>query len=408
MYDKQIKIGAQSYHVFSDDSYLSTRGKTFEPNMVRLFASLIQGTDIVADIGANIGLTSLLFQQIANEVYAFEPSPSTYRILTENLRENGIVKVHAFNIGLGEKETQATITFSEKNRSGGFVSGKIRPDAGHQTESINIDTLDHFFADRTPLPSILKIDVEGFEKYVIEGGLHLLESTQPTVVLEMNHFCLNVLQRITIPDFLDFMRKTFAYLYAVDSDNCSIADCHNEDSAYMVMYEHVVKGRFPNLVAGFDGNLKSKLDTVAATGRRLRAAANRIQSMEGTEPLSNPAGIIKVCIDFEKVRAGETIELPIQVVNQNIETWCSFGKHPVLLSYHWLDADGKMYIYDGIRTELEGGRLEHGETIDQSMTLTVPDEIGAFTLILTLVQEQVCWFEDRGFVCQNLEVDVTA
>jgi hypothetical protein len=87
-----------------------------------------------------------------------------------------------------------------------------------------------------------------------------LQRTRPIVVLEMNHFCLNVLQRITIPDFLDYMRSVFPYLYAVESDNTIIADLHVPDTAYMVMHEHVVKFRFPNLVCGFDSNLRKKLD----------------------------------------------------------------------------------------------------------------------------------------------------
>jgi hypothetical protein len=79
------------------------------------------------------------------------------------------------------------------------------------------------------------------------------------VVMEMNHFCLNVLQRITIPDFLDFMRSVFPYLYAIDTDNKTIADLHQPDPAYMVMHEHVVRFRFPNLAGGFDPILGEKL-----------------------------------------------------------------------------------------------------------------------------------------------------
>lgn len=80
--------------------------------------------------------------------------------------------------------------------------------------------------------------------------------------MEMNHFCLDVLQRITIPDFLDFMRPVFPYLYAIDTDNATIVDLHVPDRAYMVMHEHVVKHRFPNLVGGFDPKLKEKLEAL--------------------------------------------------------------------------------------------------------------------------------------------------
>lgn len=53
--------------------------------MVQLFRALIDSSDTVVDIGANIGLTSILFSGLASNVFSFEPSPSTYNILSENI-----------------------------------------------------------------------------------------------------------------------------------------------------------------------------------------------------------------------------------------------------------------------------------------------------------------------------------
>lgn len=257
---RKIQIDNRQYMVSSDDTYLNAVGRNFEPNMVQLFRNLIEPSDIVADVGANIGLTSLLFSSLAKKTYAFEPSPSTFNILTENLGRNEITNVVAINQGLGERLEDLTITFASNNRSGGFVSSKTRPDAGHTTEEIEINTLDHYFFAQQEAPTFLKIDVEGFEHKVVLGGLELLEKSKPIVVLEMNHFCLNVLQKITIPDFLDFMRKVFPYLYAIEADNSEVVDLHIPDKAYMVMHEHVVHHRFPNLVGGFSPQVGVKLD----------------------------------------------------------------------------------------------------------------------------------------------------
>lgn len=168
--EKQIKIGGSVYAVSSDDNYLESMGDDFEPHMVQLFRALIGPGSVVADVGANIGLTAILFSSLAKQTYAFEPSPSTFRILSENLARNGVANVEAINMGLGNKEETLTITFAQNNRSGGYVSDKIRPETGHVTEEIHIDTLDHFFATREPMPTFLKIDVEGFEQNVVRGG----------------------------------------------------------------------------------------------------------------------------------------------------------------------------------------------------------------------------------------------
>lgn len=169
--NKQIKIGKYSYSITSDDDYLEAVGNNFEPHMVNLYRALVTPEDIVADIGANIGLTAILFSTMAKQTFAFEPSPSTFNILSKNLANNQINNVEAINLGLGHQEENLTITFATTNRSGGYVSDKIRPKAGHTTENIRIDTLDHFFSSKTNTPTFLKIDVEGFEKNVIGGGL---------------------------------------------------------------------------------------------------------------------------------------------------------------------------------------------------------------------------------------------
>lgn len=415
--EKNIKIGDTIYSVASDDNYLDAMGGVFEPHMVQLFRTLIGPGDVVADIGANIGLTVILFSTLASKVYAFEPSPSTYRILVDNLARAGVDNVEAINLGLGHKEESLTITFAKNNRSGGYVSDKIRPETGHVTEDIQIDALDHYFADKESPPNFLKIDVEGFEQNVIKGGMGFLQKNKPTVVMEMNHFCLDVLQRITIPDFLDFMRSAFPYLYAVDTDNLTIVDLHVPDAAYMVMHEHVVKHRFPNLVGGFDPKIKSKLDRLTnsasglgSLGRRIGSArdrlAGKLTELFTTPALTKPAGRIVVKTSVQTVKAGDLFEIPVSLSNESQEIWHGYGDYPVLLSYHWKKQDGSYLVYDGVRTELQNGELAPGNTVDEKLRVIAPSENGTYKLILTAVQEGVFWFEDKGFMCATCSVAV--
>lgn len=393
--EKQIKIGNSVYTVFSDDNYLDAMGNDFEPHMVQLFRALIGPDDVVADIGANIGLTAILFSSLAKHTYAFEPSPSTFSILLGNLAKNSIANVEAINLGLGDKEEVTTITFAYNNRSGGYVSEKIRPETGHVSEEICIDTLDHFFSSKAPAPTFLKIDVEGFELNVIRGGALFLQRVRPVVVMEMNHFCLDVLQRVTVPDFLDFMRSVFPYLYAIDTDNRTIVDLHVPDKAYMVMHEHVVKHRFPNIVGGFGSELKEKL-------QRLEAAA-----IFKTPLLSRPIGKITTQASNTCVKAGSLFEISVSVVNESKETWYGYGDHPVFLSYHWTRNGNDFLIYDGIRTELMKPEVYPGETIEQQICVEAPKVPGKLKLVLTMVQEGVCWFEDRGLNPALLDIEIS-
>lgn len=411
METRNIRIGNKGYRVSSDDQYLAAMGHDFEPHMVQLFRVLVGEKDVVADIGANIGLTALLFSGLARQVYAFEPSPSTFKILHVNLDANGAHNVEAINLGLGQRAETLTITFAKNNRSGGFVSEKIRPSDGHMTEEICIDTLDNFFAANRQPPTFLKIDVEGFEQNVVKGGTGFLAKHKPTVVMEMNHFCLDVLQRITVPDFLDFMRSVFPVLYAIDTDNATAVDLHDPHKAYFVMHEHVVRHRFPNLVGGFSPEIKVKLDALTAGASGVTPVATRLQravhtvmnklvhgQVFGTPPVVQGAGELHVEAFPETMSPGQAVEIAVTVTNKSRGPWHGYGSHPVLLSYHWLNHDGTTFQHDGLRTPLACETVPAGQALNEVVHVLAPEAPGRYQLVLTLVQEGVCWLEDKGFV----------
>ena len=75
--EKKINISEITYIVSSDDNYLEAMGNNFEPHMVKLFCALIDPDDVVADIGANIGLTCL------------GPLKLCHYLLTKGVTENG-------------------------------------------------------------------------------------------------------------------------------------------------------------------------------------------------------------------------------------------------------------------------------------------------------------------------------
>lgn len=256
---RTINIGAATYTVVSDDRYLARMGHDFEPDLLELLGTFMDRSTGVADVGANIGLTTLFFAQNARQVVAFEPSPSTFRFLEQNVAASGHENCLLINCGLGNCRQDSEITFSTQDRSGAYVSTLVRPVRDHVTERVLIDTLDSVWRQR-PVPlDFLKIDVEGFEQEVIEGGLATIERYKPTVVLELNHWCLNAFRRRCVPDFFDFLRGVFPVLHAVDHDNRAIRDLRDNDEAYEVMHEHIVRSRFPNIVAGFDPAIRKTL-----------------------------------------------------------------------------------------------------------------------------------------------------
>lgn len=264
MKDKKIFIGPDQYNVLTDDGYLDAMGHNFEPHIVEIFSYLTSQDSVAFDIGANIGLASLCLSNFCRKVFAFEPCPSTYELLRNNIKKSPHSNIDAINIGFGASQKSSNITYASNNRSGGFVSDKINLNKGHVTELIHIDTVDNYILQNSILPDFIKIDVEGYELDVILGAKKFLETHKPIVVIEMNAFCLNVFQRICLPKFIDDLRAVFPILYAIDVNNSNIADLHDENQTYMVMHKHMVNNRFPNIVGAYSSQVVTKLREMAS------------------------------------------------------------------------------------------------------------------------------------------------
>jgi FkbM family methyltransferase len=253
----RVDIGGKNYTIASDDNYLEHIKNGFEPDMVKLFRAVTSSSDVILDIGANIGCTALLFGELSKKVYAFEPSPTTFAFLEKNISRSGLKNVSPQNMGLGAESGEYTLTFAPSNRSGGFVSNQTQASAGHTVETIVIRQMDEVLQSlNISRVDFIKIDVEGFEGHVLRGATQTLATYRPVVVLELNHWCLNAFQRISIPDFFDLLRSIFPILLAVDG--LSYLNLHDESDTYVVMYNHILHMKFPNIIAAFDESRLSK------------------------------------------------------------------------------------------------------------------------------------------------------
>lgn len=254
-----ITIRDTTYNIMPDDDYLKP-DSVFEPETTDLMSKLVKPSDVILDIGANIGCTSILFSTLGNSVYAFEPSPTTYSFLKQNIKNNNIDNIQISNIGLGSASQTTTLTHALGNRSGAFVSDQFSDDIQHIVESIQIETLDSIFIPNKTLSiDFIKIDTEGYELNVLEGASELLTRDHPIVYLEMNHWCLNVFQRICLPDFLDKLTTTFESVYAIDDSG--LLDLNIPTNRYKVMYNHILRWKYNNLICGNRDDINDRFNS---------------------------------------------------------------------------------------------------------------------------------------------------
>lgn len=225
-----------------------------EADIVALMALSLKPDSYVVDVGANLGYISLVASLLADKgkVFAFEPVEEAFSLLRTNLRLNGVKNVIAKNIGLSDTKRKVTMSHARNNMAGAFVSNKLVQSLDdHKSTQISLDKLDSIYKDvGITKCDLLKVDIEGHELKFLRGAKNFIEKTKPIAVLEANHWCLNVLNRITLPDFIEEVNKIFPYLFAFDSGE--YYDLGVAKSKYRFFYENTVNNRFTNLYCGFD------------------------------------------------------------------------------------------------------------------------------------------------------------
>src|SRR5436190_4468237 len=89
----------------------------FEYHAVKVFIRLARTSGVFFDIGANIGYYSLLSEKINPEleIYAFEPMPSAFDFLQQNIQLNEFKNIHAIRLAISDVGGKA-VFYSIKNR----------------------------------------------------------------------------------------------------------------------------------------------------------------------------------------------------------------------------------------------------------------------------------------------------
>lgn len=137
------------------------------------------------DVGANIGVTARAMATNFEKVVAFEPCAESYCILQDEAPEN----VEALPFAIGREDGEITLDIDEYAINlGELVSpGRPLPGWGSRLGSRTVPcrSLDSLLMHNDP-PDFVKIDVEGSEIEVLEGGHLLFSKVRPDVVIEIH------------------------------------------------------------------------------------------------------------------------------------------------------------------------------------------------------------------------------
>ena len=146
----------------------------------------------ILDIGAYRGMFSKCAHYVFPDakIYAFEPLKDCFEEL--NLLKKSNPNLECFNVAVGEKSSETFIHKSSYDASSSILKMDVShkqafPDsADEQLVKIQVESLDTLLAETILMaPLLMKIDVQGYEKYVLDGASETLKQTD-YIICEMS------------------------------------------------------------------------------------------------------------------------------------------------------------------------------------------------------------------------------
>jgi FkbM family methyltransferase len=160
----------------------------YEPQVLDLLKQTITPGAVVLDVGANVGVSAMMMARWCGpegHIHAFEPSPSPKQLLTEHLRMNGLSdRVTVCASALSDAE--GTTTFYASGISGKSALSDVNIGQSSEQVQVPVTTIDAYCRAKNIKPSLIKIDVEGFEFNVLKGARNTLKEVRPSILVELH------------------------------------------------------------------------------------------------------------------------------------------------------------------------------------------------------------------------------
>jgi FkbM family methyltransferase len=141
----------------------------YEPYTAELFKRVIKPGATVLDIGAQYGYFSLIAAHhvgLDGKIYAFEPSPTNFQLLKQNIYMNKYTNIiHPLQKAVGDKRSTMTLFVYENSDAHSMYR---HPQAAVKEEiSVECITIDEFLGEK-PV-DVIKMDIDGHDPYGLQG-----------------------------------------------------------------------------------------------------------------------------------------------------------------------------------------------------------------------------------------------
>lgn len=171
-----------------------------DPKITWVLKRILRPGDTVLDIGANVGLVSIIARQIVGnngKVHAFEPQPTLVDLMYKSLEKNGYSDVVIHKVALGVEKEEKELFIPEGHFG---AASLIRESFKGNKISVRVENATTYLASLgLPPIRLVKMDVEGYEAEIIKGAWDFFETNRPDAILfELNDHSVPFFQQPVI------------------------------------------------------------------------------------------------------------------------------------------------------------------------------------------------------------------
>ena len=145
----------------------------------------------VLDVGANVGLYTWEISKICPnlKILSFEPDPNNFELLQMTHEASGSKNIELYSFALSDQSIEKDFRQDELTSATGSLSINDKPwieqylKGTSKNIKVQTRTLDQML-EEGKIPALVKIDVEGHENEVLEGGLQTIKISKPIIIIE--------------------------------------------------------------------------------------------------------------------------------------------------------------------------------------------------------------------------------
>lgn len=160
---------------------------SYEKEAIDTLYLLTKESDIILDIGANIGYYSIMLGLKANKghIYAFEPATSIRDHLLRNIKTNRLDNISVIPYVVSNETGTTQLFVSDETNIG--MSGLVKPENfSGQIENVKMTSIDDWMGIVQPKTvTTIKIDVEGAEVKALQGMQETIKRFRPILLIEV-------------------------------------------------------------------------------------------------------------------------------------------------------------------------------------------------------------------------------